>query len=119
MCQGTVSQLKSQFNCGFQLTIHQSRTNNDDNDDLEKSIKKFYPKLQKVKRKSKFESLNEQTFSLPIEENEEDQLDRLSELFQMLELKTRSVFFTEICFFFLNLRALLEEPVVLKQLSFL
>ena len=105
MCQGTVSQLKSQFNCGFQLTIQQSGTNNDDND-LEKSIKKFYPKLQKVKRKSKLESLNEQTFSLPIEENEEDQLERLSELFQMLELKTRSVnFFTEICFFFPNLES--------------
>jgi hypothetical protein len=105
MCQGTVSQLKSQFNCGFQLTIHQSGTNNDDND-LEKSIKKFYPKLQKVKRKSKLESLNEQTFSLPIEENEEDQLERLSELFKMLELKTRSFyFFTEICFFFPNLES--------------
>ena len=99
MCQGTVSQLKSEFSCGFQLTIHQSRT---DEDDLEKSIKKFYPKVQKVQKKSKLESLkvmmNEQTYLLPIEENEEDQpekLDRLSELFQMLELKTRSEFWTK------------------------
>jgi len=94
MCQGTVSQLKSTFGCGFQLSI-QTNSRHTNHQLLETNIKKFYPDMEKLQRQSDSNDLTmkeERTFVLPVnefEENSPEKFDRLSHLFEMLENKGR------------------------------
>ena len=104
VCQGTVGELKTQFRCGYNLTIDRDVGVGTDASheaeaeaELESAIKMFFPKAEKLRKNSgpdNFSRIKDQlVFVLPTEEDEENssrKLDRVTQLFDHLgENKSR------------------------------
>jgi hypothetical protein len=62
LCQGTVSQLKSEFRCGYQLTVQKKRAVTFGNSaeaagaDLETEIRTIFPECEKLDRSGPLET---------------------------------------------------------------
>ena len=103
VCQGTVGDLKTEFRCGYHLTICRSigadanlETGTDAELGLESAIKDLFPKSEKLKKNSgpdNFSGTKDQlVYVLPIGEDDENssrKLDRVTQLFDRLEEKKK------------------------------